>query len=533
MPSAPTKIVFLIDEQSLIKHHISLDRLKLCIMRTLLFYHSQQLEVRWGFRFFSTKIKYTADSIRRFYTMSEEHLDAMEREYKKREKSRPKETTALTAPIVKIKQLLREAVGDFQWEYTDLCTVTPATKNYIYILTACPGNLQQINLFFVSPNLDQDEMMDLELSSPPSIYPPQFQEAKENLAEFAKIYQERNISINIVDTDSKCPPSNPHEQLVSRIIKKGFQSLFGQFDGTYISFDTLTASYNIYGHSFISEFANILPCATTTTTVKKKCQVPAWKGPFKTKQGKSIGNFVLYPCLKNVYYQSNSLAYISEIRTVNVIHASQFPTSWLLNDSSTAQDYKLTYEEGESPKLLNIVLDELYAMQSILIAELIPLHGYEQLARKVSIEPFSRSSASLRFLSIQHVPNMARLKHVKVDEDYPVGNYITGTHLGFDLPREIPSFTQQYKVNLDAPVGIKKRLQGRKAELIKDKKGKMSIKSNVSQKQPVEDEEQVVEKVIQLPADVDMMAKGLKKLYLDLLYTQNVSCILQRKKRIL
>jgi hypothetical protein len=522
MPSAPTKVVFLIDERSLIKRLITIDSIKLSIMRTLLFYHSQQIEVLWGFRFFNTQVKYTADSIRRFYTMNEESFNAIEVEYNDRERARSRGSVAIGSPFMRIKQLLREAIGDFQWENTDLCAFTPS-YHYMYILTACPANLKDINLFFVSPIED-----DIPLDSSPSLYPPYFQQAKDNLSEFIKIYNERQISISIIDTDFKYPLSNPNEQLVSRIIKRGFESVFGQFGGTYILFNSLIRNYNIYGHSFISEFTNILPRRALKKGKREMaCQIPAWKGPFKTRLGKSIGNFVLFPYLRNGSYQTSTLAFISEIRTINVIHASQLSTSWILNESGVDpdHDYKLTYEEGETPHLFNTVLDELYARQSILIAELIPMIGYEQLSRKVAIEPFSRSSASLRFLSLQHMPNTIQLQQMKVDEDHPVGNFISGTNLQINLPLEIPSSDKcHFKMNMDVPTNIKKVLQLRKStDAHKDKsnsgiKGKEPMRS-VQQQQ--EHEEQI-ERAITLPADVNMMGKALKKLYFELLYTQNV-----------
>lgn len=514
MPTTPTKIVFLIDEQSLMREEgITLEQLKLSIMRTLIFYHSQQKqqEILWGYRFFSTQTRYASDSIRHFYTMTEDSFNAIDVEYKKRDNDRQK-TSVLGTPIMRIKQVLKEAIGDFQWENTDLCTSVPV-KHYVYLLTDCPTNLKEMNHFFVSPHEDENPLK-LPMLSPPS-YKPYFQHTKDDLAAtLSQSYTQRQISISIIDTRFQFERSNPMEQLTTRIIRQGFTSCFQQFGGNYIVFNLLTRNYNVYGHSFISEFANFLPHGQQSD--QTLCQIPAWKGPFKTKLGKSLGNFVLFPCVKNGTYQANTLAFISEIRTHRIVHASQFSASWLLNDNAVEpdHDYKLTYEPGESPHLLNAVLDELYSTQSVLIAELVPMAGYEEVSKKVCIEPFSRSSASLRFLNIQNLPNTIRLNQVVVDEEYPIGSFVTGTQLSVKLPLEIPSSKDRhFKLNMDAPSFIKKMLQSRKSEALK---GKRPIRS-VQQKK-----EEYVEKIIQLPADVNMMGKALKKLYLELLYTQKV-----------
>jgi hypothetical protein len=48
------------------------------------------------------------------------------------------------------------------------------------------------------------------------------------------------------------------------------------------------------------------------------------------------------------------------------------------------------------------------------------------------------------------------------------------------------------------------------------------VKSKKPNKITQHQKEEHVEKTIQLPADVNMMGKALKKLYLELLYTQEV-----------
>jgi hypothetical protein len=220
------------------------------------------------------------------------------------------------------------------------------------------------------------------------------------------------------------------------------------------------------------------------------------------------------------------LAFISEIRTISIVHASQFSASWLLNDSMMEpnHDYKFTYEPGESSYLLTTLLDELYATQQILIAELIPLAGYEELSRKVCIEPFSRSSASLRFLNIQNLPNTIRLQHVVVNEDYPVGSFITGNKLGKKMPPP-PSALQEKHPNFEAPMFIKKMFQSKKFD---NSKIKLKKSSKITQQQ----KEEQIEKTIQLPVDVNTMGKALKKLYLELLYTQEVLTYIERNIRV-
>ncbi|KAG2213920.1 hypothetical protein INT47_001189 [Mucor saturninus] len=511
MPTNPTKVVFLIDEQSLMREDgITLEQLKLAIMRTLIFYHSQpeSQEILWGYRFFSTQTRYASGSIRHFYGLTKDSFQAIDVEYQKRENDRQK-TCTLGTPMMRLKQVLKEAIGDFQWENTDLGTGS-SVKQYMYLLTDCPSNTKELHRFFVSSTEQEPPA-----PSPfPTIYRPYFQQTREDLAStLSQSYTQRQISLSIVNTRFQFAPNHPMEQLVEQTIRQGFTSCAQQFGGNYIIFKLLIRNYHVYGHSFVSEFANILPHPHYTD--QARCQIPVWKGPFKTKLGKSLGNFALFPCKKNGNYQANTLSFISEIRTHRILHASQFSASWLLNDNPVEpdHDYKLTYEPGESPHLINAVLDELYATQSVLIAELVPMAGYEEVSRKVCIEPFSRSSASLRFLNIQSLPNTIRLNQVVVDEEYPVGSYIEGTQLEIQLPAENESAGKTgIKVNMEAPSFIKKAVQSRKLEALKEKRPIRNTKPK---------KEEHVEKIITLPTSVHMMGKELKKLYLEMLYTQN------------
>lgn len=524
MPSAPTKVVFLIDEQCLMRPEgISLDQLKLSIVRVLLFYYAQpeQQNILWGYRFFSTKTRYAATSIRHFYTMSEDSFDSIRVEYEKRETER-QNTASLGTPYMRIKQVLKEAIGDFQWENTDYCTTTnTANKHYVYVFTECPANLKDVDRFFISSsssNPDQNDEAEAKTSLTPSTFPTYIQQTKEELATtLLQSYSQRQISISLIDTNFKVQLNNPEEKLIDRMISQGFQSCIHQFNGNYIEFTKLIRNYNVYGHSFISEFTNLLPNQYVKNQLQQP-QIPAWKGPFKTKLGKSIGNFDIFPSQRNGFYQASTLAFISEIRTHRIVHASQFSLSWLVEDSRVEpnHDYRLTIEHGESPEIFHTILDQLYATQSILIAELIPMVGYEELSTKVCIEPFSRASASLRILNIQNLPNhLVQLSDVVVDTDYPIGSFIEGTMLQLDLPAKDDHILQT-QINLDAPHFIKKMVMARNTDTIKEK-------IDVNNPQQQQKKEEYVEKIIQLPANVNIMGKALKKLYLELLYTQNVS----------
>lgn len=513
MPTTPTKVVFLIDEQPLMRQQTSLEQIKLSIMRILLFYHSQlrNSDIQWSYRFFSTQTRYAFTTMRFFTPLCKDSFDAIEMEYEKREKERTAQPT-LGTPIMRVKQVLKEALGDFQWENTDICTQSP-TKNYVYLFTGCPSDLKQMNQFFVSSVEDDEQSL-----NPPSHYPQYFRQTKEELSTtLLKSYTQLRITVSIIDTMIKYPVSNPSDQHIDRIIRQGFESCFGQFNGKYIPLELLVRNYSTYGHSYISEFSNILPYEDSLPKkLATNAQIPVWKGPFKTKLGKSIGNFVLFPSSKCGVFQASMLAFISEIRTIDILHASQFSASWLLNDDSTEpnHDYKITYEAGESSYLLNTILDQLFSAQQILIAELIPMAGYEELSRKVSIEPFSRSSASLRFLSIQNLPNTVRLRQVVVDEDYPVGSYIDGTKLAKEIPINPVSTTENdIQFSFEAPSFIKKIFQ---SKCFDTSRATQKKPSKITQKQ----KEEQVEKTIQLPTDVDMMGKSLKRLYLELLYTQ-------------
>lgn len=484
-------------------------------MRTLLFYYTQhkRQQILWGYRFFSTQTRYPTDSIRHFYTMTEDSFNAIDNEYEKRNRDRPKQTV-LGTPIMRIKQVLKEVIGDYQWENTDLCTPEP-TKNYIFLLTACPSSGNDLTKFFISPH--QDDLAPQDLL--PFQIPQYFQQTKDELCSILlQTYTQRHLSLSLVDTDLKCPHSNPSEQMLSRTIRQGFISCFEPFHGNYILFQSVVRNNAIYGHSFISEFVNILPSDQSCVS---SASIPMWKGPFKTKLGKSIGNFAVYPALRNGEYQTSTLAYISEIRTISIVHASQFSISWLLKHDSAESDtdYKLTCEEGESSNLFNILLDELYATQSILIAELIPMNGYDDLNRKVCIEPFSRTSASMRFLNITHIPQDVSLTDVAVDDDYPIGTHLAGTRLQIELPEApLPPEDRSYQLNMKVPSFIETKIN--QPKISTNQQGKKPIRSQES--------EESIERVIQLPSNVNMFGKELKKLYLETLYTQKVNSVRSR-----
>lgn len=511
--AAPTKIAFLIDEQSIITSKVQLDHLKLSIMRILLFYRSRQQQILWGYRFFSTQTRYTTNSIRHFYTMDKDSFIHIDTEYQKRNADRP-DTTVTGTPIMRIKQVLKEAIGDFQWENTDLCTTDPV-KNYIFLLTACPSDGNDMHRFFVK-SVDEEDVRKTQSTIASFEISQHFQQVKEELTTtLLQSYKQHHISLNVIDTDYKFLHNNPRAQLMDRLIQQGFISCFEQFGGTYILYQKLIRKNDIYGHSFFSEFANILPSRQGIV----HSYVPAWKGPFKTKLGKSLGNFALYTSLRGANYQSSTLAFITEIRTVNIVHASQFSVSWLLkeNVNDATVDYKLTYQEGESCNAFNIILDELFATQSILIAEMVPLVGFEDLARRVCIEPYSRCSASLRFLNIDKLPPTLSLKNVLVEDDYPIGTYLASTKLRIEFPEApLPPEDRSYKLFTTLPDFIAKLN-------IKDKTstGDLQIE-DLLVKTPEMDVEPIAKKEIQLPSDVDMMGKALKKIYLDTLYTQRV-----------
>lgn len=522
--ASASKIVFLIDEQSIISGKIQLDHLKLSIMRILLYYRSQQQQVLWGYRFFSTQTRYSAHSVRHFYTMDNpESFSRIDQEYQKRDDDRP-ETAIIGAPIMRIKQALKEILGDFQWQNTDLSTSAPE-KNYLFILTACPSNGTDMIRFFVTPVDDDDGIMSggsqkhTKTSTVESFEVSKyFQRLKDELnTTLLKSYQQYHISLNIIDTDFKFISSNAHTRFMNRLIHQGFVSCFDQFDGNYILYQKLTRRNDLYGHSFFAEFANILPSKRHAAV---HTQVPSWKGPFKTKTGKSLGNFALYPSIRGANYQPSTLAFIKEIRTVDVIHASQFLTSWLLNRNArdAIVDYKFTYQQGESCSAFNVILDELYAKQSILIADLVPIVDDERLARKVCIEPYSRCSASLRFLNVDNLPPTLRLKNVLVDQDYPIGSSLDATKLSIETPKAalqpehralglfapIPSFIAKLTDN-DEPYSHDTQTEDPCV-------GTPEIR--------VED---VADPVVQFPSTVDSFGQELKKTYLETLYTQEVT----------
>ncbi|KAK4514413.1 uncharacterized protein ATC70_002008 [Mucor velutinosus] len=520
-----SKIVFLIDEQSIISGKIQLDHLKLSIMRILLYYRSQQQQVLWGYRFFSTQTRYSAHSVRHFYTMDDkESFSRIDQEYQKRNDDRP-ETVIIGAPIMRIKQALKEILGDFQWQNTDLSTSGPE-KNYLFILTACPSNGIDMIRFFVTPVDDDDDDNVDDSSQKQAVHTKKstvesfevskyFQRLKDELSTtLLKSYQQCHISLNIIDTDFKFISSNTHTRFMNRLIHQGFVSCFDQFSGNYILYQKLIRRNDLYGHSFFAEFANILPSKRQAAV---HTQVPSWKGPFKTKTGKSLGNFALYPSIRGANYQPSTLAFIKEIRTVDVVHASQFSVSWLLNRSAqdAIVDYKFTYQQGESSSAFNVILDELYAKQSILIADLVPIVDNEHKARKVCIEPYSRCSASLRFLNVDNLPPVLHLKNVLVDQDYPIGPSLDTTKVDTDIPKaplqpghrtlslfaSIPSFITKLTDN-DEPCS----------------------QDTQTDQQCVETPEIQVENsadpVVHFPSTVDAFGQELKKAYLETLYTQ-------------
>ncbi|RCH84900.1 hypothetical protein CU098_003872, partial [Rhizopus stolonifer] len=496
MSATTSKLVFLIDEQSLMTSLLSLDELKLSIMRILIYYHFQKRQIQWGFRLFSTQTRYPSESMRHFYTMTPDSFEILEKEYVKRDKTRPKQVV-LGTPIMRIKQVLKEVIGDFQWENNDLGS-TDTAKNYIFIMSACPSNLIEMNQFFISPHPDDNKLLNV------ASLPQYFDQTRLELSStLLQSYNARNIALSIIDTYKKPPIIKPLDQWINRISRQGFAACFEHFGGKYIPLRLLIRGSNLYGRSFLTDIQDLLP------NQKPISVLPVWKGSFKTLFGKKFVNFALYPSLRK--NTPTDLAFVAEIRVLQMIHVSQFSCSWLASQRS---DYTLVHDAPHTSRAFKDCISELFKKQSILIAELVPMEGFEQYVqnKKVLIEALSPTTASLRFLNIQHVPRTLNNKP-SIVEHYPIGTCrMVDDSLPLELPKEL--LTEEnvsYKI---------KKIPDFVRQLALSDQPKMSIEQK-QEPMPLPKKEQVVEKKrAPLPSNVNMLEKALKDLYFEAVYTQ-------------
>ncbi|KAI7904402.1 uncharacterized protein BX663DRAFT_504939 [Cokeromyces recurvatus] len=510
MSANTQKIVFLIDEQSLMSNLINLEQLKLSIMRILIFYSMlvDQQQVLWGYRFFSTKVRYTTNSMRRFYTMTTDALENIDQEYKKRESERPNMIVQEPA-IMRIKEVLKEAIGDFQWE-NGLASEQESTNNHLFIITSTPLTWSELPSFFpLNSEITQLSAFDT------LAY---FEELKEELADtLLESYTERQISISIIDTTFKQLQISPIEEKLANAIRSGFKSCFKLYHGTYIAFHTLLRVNDIYGHSFISEFVNILPSREFSSYVTPF--IPLWRGEFKSCRGRSIGQCSLYPARRSGHYNPESLMYMAELQIISHIRAKQFSLSWLTRETNKEEEnkYRMVYEDGGSFNVFNALLEELYKRQEILIGEFIPLSDFDLPRQRVCIEPYSRACASVQFIHCKEIPRYLNEDASIKNKVSPIGTFYKSIKLDTKLPNFLNSALKlpSIKFNLKMPEKIKDVIYN----TFRSKQGNLGNATIDASEQP--EEEEVIERIITLPSNVNKMGKDLKNLYLEALYTQN------------
>ncbi|KAI9473728.1 MAG: hypothetical protein EXX96DRAFT_579113 [Benjaminiella poitrasii] len=514
MPANSLKIVFLIDEQSLVANLINLEQLRLCIMRILIFYSTlvDQQPILWGFRFFSTKTRYTATSIRRFYNMTKDSLNNIEQEYRRREEERPAVNTSGKG-IIHIQEALKETIGDFQWESESMSTDYSA-NNHVFILTNTPSCLSEIPTFFPLEGKNTPSIEQLSSFNPHEY----FKEYKEELVEtLSESYLKRRISISIIDTTFKHLQNSPIDENLQNSIYNCFKTCLDLFDGVYIPFQSLIRTHDIYGHSFISEFVNVLP--SEERTASSNAFIPIWKGEFKTIRGKLIGQCSLYPSRRNGHYNLDSLAYMSELQVCSAIRTSQFSLSWLIKDPKKEEQskFKLVYEDGGSHNIFNSLLEELFNRQEVLIAEFIPLPDSDASPQKVCIEPYSRLCASVQFINMIDMPQPLNENLPVLKTSCPIGTHYKSIKLNTKLPETTytasKSSDAHFTTNL--PDFIKTMVS--KQLEVKQERLDSALKQATEQLE----EEEVTERIVALPPNVNRMGKDLKHLYLEALYTQN------------
>ncbi|KAI8366852.1 hypothetical protein BD560DRAFT_148949 [Blakeslea trispora] len=503
MSTATSKVVFLIDEQSLMTSLLSLQQLKLSIMRILIYHHLQKRQIEWGFRFFSTQTRYPSESMRRFYPLTLDSFEALEKEYSKRDKHRPKQVV-LGTPIMRIKQVLKEVIGDFQWENNDLGSAPEATQNHIFIMSACPSSLIEMNQFFVSPHPDDSKPLNI------ALLPQYFEQTKSDLSStLLQSYASRNILLNIIDTYKKSPVTRPHDQWIERVTREGFGSCLHQFRGQYIPIELLVRDTCLYGRSFLSDLHSLLAVPGSITTT------PVWRGTLNMPKA-SLDGMVLYPSVHEIVPSDrvSRLMFVSEMRVLQTCHVSQFSPDWLLSESPLGS-YVLTHDMEDPSCAYKDYLSELFHTQSVMIAELIPLEGFEDHVQdqKVCIEPYSQGAAFVRYID-KDLLNISSNTSVNT-ADYPLGSHrLTGVTLPLTLPTErLTEENVSYKIK-KLPDIIKQTIVVPSAAKLKKQRLSISVQKEIKPQAAGG------KKKAMFPSDIDMLEKALEELYFESIYTQ-------------
>ncbi|KAI8968262.1 hypothetical protein BDF20DRAFT_916812 [Mycotypha africana] len=558
------KIVFLIDEHSILSAYDGLYQIRRAMMRILLYYcqlynlQSTDGSLVWSYRFFSTQTRYYNCTMRHFYTVDMEGFEELNNEYQLRKTEREgmhsnntyrNNSTSLHFPCKKILEVLKESLGDFQWD-TDM---DGSTAQYMFLITASPNNKRSLLAYFDKAFTTEETD---ELLQKPSILPVFNNHLFEEFASDLKKtlyndFKRRNLILSIIDTDYKLeeyPDQTPDWLEVQ--IENGLKHVAENFNGQYILLQEIMRPHGMYGHSFYAELDNILPTGlphdwandnvssrrstaggTTCDSVNATDQL--WTGTLTLKSGKSIGIFELLPFSRNQQYKTMWYDDYAELRIVDTYHMREFPHSWLLdvdeeehNKGPYASQFMLAFNEGETPEVFDAVLDECHYQQSVLIAEMVPLEGRGILPPIFFvIEPLSRMTATARQLNLTALPSHQRSCEYEdadtddeeaeeqmvlfIDEDYPLGSYLSIDNLSnvTTLGGPAPS-KDAVKWNLEAPECLKQWYAAKKAQTLKSQ----------NELEAADDETDSDAEVFALPKDIPSFIESLKDYYYKCLY---------------
>ncbi|KAI8885525.1 hypothetical protein K501DRAFT_331845 [Backusella circina FSU 941] len=525
----PKKIAFLIDEHSL-QNNVSLDTVKLAIMRLLIYYHSilQPNSVVWSFRFFSTSCHYPNSGTRTFHSISEASLKEIETQYQERETAGSNSVTGHSnTPITYLKRVLTESLADFRWGTTD----SPSQKDkkqenidhYLHIITSCPYT-ESAMVDFYDPSVSFVDA----LAGTQDVF-----------TQFLGTYKSRHISLNLIDTD-KSMACKPRSKGIDRCIRTQFESIMLQFGGQYLPLEMLTKKYSTYGYDFLSEFITHLP---STRFPKKIIQPlatsPVWSGEFKTKSLQNLGDFSLYHAHKVKERDTSIFLYVEEIVMEGTLHRKQVVPAWIIKDQPQINPgFFLCCVNGDKWGFRNL-LKQLHQSQLVILAKLVPLDVFKGKipVQKVVIEPVTTNVASVQLVDTKNFPHVLPVDTENGIEEYPIGcninNLITinpteimGNGSVDSLDMEPPSFLKDlmFKRERDDMPSIASPARNSILINLADTPT-TSIVETINREyqdsyddKTEEEEEEGHEEVIELPADINAFGKSLKSLYMEVLY---------------
>ncbi|KAI8983085.1 hypothetical protein BDB01DRAFT_792407 [Pilobolus umbonatus] len=367
----PTKIIFVIDEQLLIKDHTLIDILLEVSRRIVYFYYKIDTNIIWSFRFFDTTKRYTSNTARRFYLISEP-FEIIQREYEERQ-SRYKAEKSINPTHSSICQVLKEAIGDFSWEDCESSIYNETERRHqLFMFTDSIYDIINEDISCFINNMDEmKEVINRSLCA---------------------VYANCGVSINLID-NILSNYSDTMNTSATETVRIKYQECLDMFSGRYLQLHELSEDYGLYGYSFRSEYFRLLPVPLSKYTHSILSRDTfTWTGELMTDKLVGLGIYTIIPltlCAPDLF--SKALG----IRIRRIMPKTDVPTALLSPLNGKGNYYQMTPSDERYHVLFEPLLHELFNSSCVVLADMPPLSTHTHIDTTLMIEPRTRLSATI------------------------------------------------------------------------------------------------------------------------------------------